>query len=341
VNQRPSVTNFPSRTELDAMAKLIVPVLPHEILGLHSVLDKKIRDAMRISPSELSEELRSMLEIVDELDRTFKVNYRDSNFVNQPIHSLLQSVDDKLRPRYIKIESQANKFLKAWSHHPELSVSLEAIRYQAVKTRLYVASLVKFTDDKWDGQSVTRINLDTLIHRILVQYVYDKEELRNSLMVLNKLGTYHLQESAAYLIFRNLISNAWRYRKKNTETRITIFQGDFSTRKEWPVELTPIPCQDGFTDIHVLDNGIGIDELYLSKIFRPYHRGPFEEATLSDWINPDSATDTGLGIGLSASRVAALRLGGDLLVTSKLGIGSDFIVRLPSTQLDNVPLTNQ
>ncbi len=71
--------------------------------------------------------------------------------------------------------------------------------------------------------------------------------------------------------------------------------------------------------LHVRDTGIGIPPEQISRIFEA-----FEQADRSD-----SRRYGGTGLGLAICLKLARLMGGELKVTSKLGEGSDFRVRLP------------
>jgi signal transduction histidine kinase len=71
----------------------------------------------------------------------------------------------------------------------------------------------------------------------------------------------------------------------------------------------------------VSDNGIGFDQEYAEKIFRPFLR------------LHTSADYEGSGIGLAICRRVATRYGGSLTADSELGKGSTFLLRLPAAML--------
>jgi signal transduction histidine kinase len=68
--------------------------------------------------------------------------------------------------------------------------------------------------------------------------------------------------------------------------------------------------------ISVRDNGLGIDEAYLSQIFEPFRR-------LHAWNNI-----AGTGLGLSVCRKIAENHGGRIWASSAKGKGSVFFVSL-------------
>ena len=99
----------------------------------------------------------------------------------------------------------------------------------------------------------------------------------------------------------NLIENAINYSPENTKVSVT------STIK------------DDLVEIAVTDQGIGIAESELGRIFERFYR-----------VDPARSRQTGgTGLGLSIVKHVALNHGGDVKVWSKEGVGSTFSIILP------------
>ena len=102
-------------------------------------------------------------------------------------------------------------------------------------------------------------------------------------------------------IFRNLVSNAIKYRNlKITEPSIDI----------------DITIDDSHCHIIFKDNGIGIGQASLSKIFDMFYRA--------------SEQSEGSGLGLYIVKNAADKMGGEVTVDSELGKGTAFRISLPN-----------
>jgi signal transduction histidine kinase len=69
----------------------------------------------------------------------------------------------------------------------------------------------------------------------------------------------------------------------------------------------------------VQDRGLGIDEADLGKLFTRFGR----------IVTPENSHISGTGLGLYLARDLAMRHGGDVLVESKKGEGSRFVLSLP------------
>jgi two-component system sensor kinase FixL len=102
-------------------------------------------------------------------------------------------------------------------------------------------------------------------------------------------------------LFQNLISNSLKYRRAEVTTFVRI-HGEGN---------------NGNCRILVEDNGIGFDEKYLDKIFKP-----FQNLHARDEY-------PGTGIGLAVCRKIVERHGGTITAESTPGKGSTFIVTLP------------
>lgn len=112
---------------------------------------------------------------------------------------------------------------------------------------------------------------------------------------------FHSDEFRVTLILRNLITNAIKYLNPVAQESYLHFAITISSTKAY---------------IRVEDNGIGIDEQYIDKIFEMFFR----------------ATDTsqGSGLGLYIVRQAVEKLQGSIEVESKKGKGTTFLIELPN-----------
>jgi PAS domain S-box-containing protein len=109
-------------------------------------------------------------------------------------------------------------------------------------------------------------------------------------------------------IFRNLISNAVKYRQLNIST---------------PEINVKIRVDNHHAEIVFADNGIGIDDVNLAKIFEMFYRA--------------TEQSDGSGIGLYIVKNAVEKLGGQISVASKVDQGTRFSIVLPNRISSFVP----
>jgi len=99
----------------------------------------------------------------------------------------------------------------------------------------------------------------------------------------------------------NLLENAINYSPENTKVSVVV------------------KIKDELLEISVTDQGIGIAEGELARVFERFYR-----------VDPARSRMTGgTGLGLSIVKHVALNHGGDIKVWSKEGVGSTFTLQLP------------
>ena len=143
------------------------------------------------------------------------------------------------------------------------------------------------------------IVLEELIDQISQesQYASDKYKISFEDSQLPQLMWYN---SKMFLLFKNLIENGLKYNQSDhPQVRIHYSQ------------------KDGQHMLHFTDNGIGIKKEYFDKIFVMFGR------------LHNHAEYEGTGIGLANCKKIVQEFDGDISVSSELGIGSIFTIRLP------------
>jgi two-component system sensor histidine kinase/response regulator len=114
-------------------------------------------------------------------------------------------------------------------------------------------------------------------------------------------------------ILTNLVSNAIKFSSNQN------IQGRVSLR----ISATSVGRHQAVIECSVTDNGIGMDEATMQRLFRPFSQG-------------DASTSRnfgGTGLGLTISQSLAKLMGGEIVAQSEHGEGSTFTARLPFTIL--------
>jgi nitrogen-specific signal transduction histidine kinase/ActR/RegA family two-component response regulator len=110
----------------------------------------------------------------------------------------------------------------------------------------------------------------------------------------------------------NLVSNAVKFTR----------QGGVHVHMGTEVAEDALPEPGGarvHVRIEVQDSGIGMTTAQLSGLFQPFAQ--VDQSTTRQY--------GGTGLGLSISRELARRMGGDIVVSSRPGVGSCFVIRVP------------
>jgi len=117
-------------------------------------------------------------------------------------------------------------------------------------------------------------------------------------------------QEAIEMILVNLVGNAVKYTPESGNIRLAMNK------------------ENGNLKFVVSDTGIGISEADIQRIFEPYQQGS---------TPPLIAGEKGSGIGLSLVSRALNQLGGEIHVSSIVGEGSSFFVKLPVKEPEQQP----
>ncbi|REK72072.1 ATP-binding protein [Paenibacillus paeoniae] len=138
----------------------------------------------------------------------------------------------------------------------------------------------------------------------MLQYNAEVKSIHISNQIPDDFPPVYADENRVIQIVFNLLHNAVKY---TNEGNIAI----------------QAVAKDGKAHIRITDTGIGMDEVMLKRLFRPY-----EQASTSETM-----IEGGFGLGLSISKQLVELHGGTLAVSSVLGEGSSFIFSLELADL--------
>ncbi len=182
---------------------------------------------------------------------------------------------------------------------------LDRIERSAGRMQDLIIALFRYSGIKAGVEPTLPIDLKDPVE----QAIADLEPLRiqaEGVIRVGELPCIEADGAQMRHLFQNLIDNALRYRgKRGPVVRV----------------YSSCICSDGYFEIHVEDNGIGFEESYLDKIFKPFQR-----------LHGRNSPYQGTGIGLTICRRIVERHGGGITARSEPDKGSVFTVKLPQTQ---------
>lgn len=143
------------------------------------------------------------------------------------------------------------------------------------------------------------VNLNTLIPQIIDDLLPDEEV---EIALSDHYPTLWINQTYVQQIFQNLLTNAIKYNDKKTVK----------------IEITARMLSSAAWEFTVSDNGLGIEEGFISRIFEPFQ-------TLR---SKDRFGKVGSGIGLATVKKVISRLGGEIRVESVPQEGCKFIFTL-------------
>jgi signal transduction histidine kinase len=117
----------------------------------------------------------------------------------------------------------------------------------------------------------------------------------------------HCDDGRALQVVANLVGNALKYSPEDAEVRVRLRLGG------------------GHAQVVVADHGRGIPADQLAKVFEKFHRVE----------DPMTMSTSGSGLGLFIARRLARAMGGDIVVSSTLNVGSVFTLTLRRADEDS------
>jgi signal transduction histidine kinase/CheY-like chemotaxis protein len=150
-------------------------------------------------------------------------------------------------------------------------------------------------------------DLQVLVHEVTSTIAPLVEKRRNTLVVNCDpvIGSMHGDATKIRQTLLNLLSNSSKF-TENGRIELKI-EREVADNQVWVV-------------MQVIDTGIGMSEEQMNRLFKPFTQA--DESTSSKF--------GGTGLGLAISKQFAQMMGGDITVTSKPGVGSNFTMRVPA-----------
>lgn len=146
------------------------------------------------------------------------------------------------------------------------------------------------------------INFEKMIQATFEQLQFMENVSRiRKLISMDQKGQFYTSSTRVDIVLNNLISNAIKYADH---------------RKEDPFLKVDVVCTVESAVIRVIDNGEGIPQEAMPKIFNMFYRA--------------SGKGPGSGLGLYIVKEAIEKIGGAIHVESEFGVGTTFRVTIPN-----------
>ena len=247
---------------------------------------------LRIEHDKAEKELKeSLIEVERSNIELEQFAYVTSHDLREPLR-MITSFLQLLERRYSdQLDEDANEFI---------GFAVDgAKRLDAMINDILIYSKVSNKD-----RNLTTVDFNEVIQEVYVNLAASIEKT-NAKITYDSLPSIITDKQLMTQLFQNLISNAIKYRSEETP-KIHI-----SIKKEDTQYLFAIK-----------DNGIGIDQKHLERIFTIFQR-----------LHSDSEYE-GTGIGLSIAQKIVHQSGGEIWAKSELGKGTTFYFTIPTKTSD-------
>jgi PAS domain S-box-containing protein len=190
---------------------------------------------------------------------------------------------------------------------------LEKITSAADRMKVLIVDILNYSRLSAKDNQFVKTDLNAIISELLDDMEFTIKE-KKAKIVVSDLPDLEINRGQIRQVFQNLISNAIKFAKTNTNPVIEVYSKD-SNEENMLKDVSKDFCY-----IHIKDNGIGFEEKYAKSIFNL-----FEKLHSKDVYE-------GTGIGLAIAKKIVEKHHGNINVVSEVGVGTEFIISLPLNQ---------
>lgn len=254
---------------------------------------------------QLMNQTKDQLSEIREKSKQLKQRNKQLRKVNKELDHFLYSTAHDLRSPLTSLSGLVH-IMRLENKQPELTHYFDRMDKSIQRQEIFIAQIASFSKNKIMKIKSEKLDLNKLLTE-LIEYHYfipGADKIQKQVSVENPEGIpFYSDHNRITILFNNLLSNAIRYAdlsKPNPFIRIAI-----KIRK---TEVT----------IDFSDNGIGIAQEHMDKIFEMFYRA-----------HTDSK---GSGLGLFIFDKTIKRMNGAVEVESEEGKGTRFHIQLPNLQ---------
>jgi signal transduction histidine kinase len=238
------------------------------------------------------------------------------NFVNN-FSEVNTELIEELKGEKSKVKSERDEKLED-EILSNLSQNLEKISFHGKRADAIVKGMLEHSRINTGQKQPADINdLADEYLRLAYHGLRAKDKLFNAKLETDfdsTIGEINIVPQDIGRVLLNLFNNAF-YAAMEKKKNLTGFQNLSGLNNYEPTVSVKTKKVDGKVKIHVKDNGIGIPQKVVDKIFQPF------------FTTKPTGQGTGLGLSLSYDIIKAH--GGEINVETKEGEGSEFVIQLP------------
>jgi len=259
----------------------------------YPIVENGVVTGLTVYSRDITNQKRTEEMLKQQNDELIKINAELDRFVYSASHDL--------RAPLMSVKGILN-MIKLDPDEKNIDQYLALIEKSVQKLDNFISDIINYSRNARMDVMPKEINFETLLQESIdsLKFMEGAEQVR-TIREITLDAPFCSDYSRLLIIFNNIISNAVRYRDtwKNDsflKVQITV------NKKEALIEFS--------------DNGVGIAKEYVDKVFKMFFRA-----------NADSK---GSGLGLYIVKSAIEKLDGTIDVTSVLGEGTKFSIRIPN-----------
>ncbi len=274
-----------------------------EEITQHKQTEAELRE-IRSSLQELVEERTAELEKANLELRTYSGKLEQ---INRELNDFAFMASHDLQEPLRKIRTFGGLLLSSCGEELSQKGKEYLSRMESSTGRMsrLIDDLLKLSRVATHSETFREVNLNEVAEIVLDTFEMHLQQEGGKIEVRD-LPTVEADRRQMEQLLQNLVGNAFKYHKPGEKPAIRLYGNH---------------CEGNLCRIFIEDNGIGFEEIYLDRIFKPFQR-----------LHGRESIYEGTGMGLAICRKIIERHGGSITAKSTPGIGSIFIVTLPIKQ---------
>ncbi len=259
-------------------------ILQNQTLAQHEEDLLNANQQLRLQQEELKAAMKELSDRNFELDQ---IVYRTSHDIRSPLTSMLGLIS------LINLE-EVPEYLREYIDQIENSIR---------KLDNFVRDMLNFAKTNRTHPKAEVIDFDQLIGKCFeqIKYLPHFDQIQKDIICSGNPEKFRSDSFRLDVVFSNIISNAVKY---------------MNPLREDPFLKIDIALDDAGAQIVFRDNGIGISQNYLNRVFEMFFRAT------------DKAKGSGLGLYIVKQTIE--KLGGTIQISSEYGEGTEISIYLPS-----------
>ena len=227
------------------------------------------------------------------------------NKINGELDNFVYRVSHDLRAPLLSIKGILSLLFHTEKFDESVTEYLNLIQNSVLRLDDNIQEILEYSRNARLEVKLESFNVEEMVNEIFEDLKYTSS---NEIVFSSEIeGSSFIETDKSRLntVLKNIIGNSVKYKKANADDSFVTFS---------------IKRFEQFMEITVSDNGEGISEKSISKIFEMFYRG--------------TSTSVGTGLGLYIAKEIINKLKGTIFLTSEFGLGTVVTINLPNLKMD-------